>query len=115
MDSIDYENRLYDKHMIELEYIIINEQAYSFYFTANRKSPLLLIALLLEDGTLLKQSVLNSGKGYEVIKKALKRKIQTMVRRHYFLHKILPHPKHYNVEKTNIYCEIMQKINDKIK
>lgn len=110
---MDYENHLYDKHMIELEYIIINEQAYSFYFTANRKSPLLLIALLLEDGTLLKQSVQNSGRGYEVRKKALKRKIQTMVRRQYFLHKILPHPKHFNVEKTNIYCEIIQIINRK--
>ncbi|MGD7050809.1 hypothetical protein [Rossellomorea marisflavi] len=99
--------------MIELEYIIINEQAYSFYFTANRKSPLLLIALLLEDGTLLKKSVQHSGRGYEVRKKALKKKIQTMARRHFFLHRILPHPKHFNVEKTNIYCEIMQIINRK--
>jgi len=73
------------------------------------------MALLLEDGTLLKQSVQNSGRGYEVRKKALKRKIQTMARRHFFLHRILPHPKHFNVEKTNIYCEIMQKINGKTK
>jgi len=100
--------------MIELEYIIINEQAYSFYFTANRKSPLLLIALLLEDGTLLKKSVQNSGRGYEVRKKALKKKIQTMVRRHFFLHRILPHPKHFNVEKANIYCEVMRIINRKL-
>ncbi|KZE50964.1 hypothetical protein [Rossellomorea marisflavi] len=96
--------------MIELEYSIINEQAYSIYFTANRKSPLLLIALLLEDGPLLKQLVRNSGKGYEVRKKALKRKIQTLAWRHYLLRKLLPHPKHYKVKKTNIYCEIMQKI-----
>ncbi|QHA38658.1 hypothetical protein D5E69_22725 (plasmid) [Rossellomorea marisflavi] len=99
--------------MIELEYIIVNKQVYTFYFTANRKSPLLLIALLLEDGTLLKQSIQNNGGGYEVSKKVLKRKIQTMARRHYFLHKLLPHPKNFNLEKTMIYCGTLQKINER--
>ncbi|MEW4288372.1 hypothetical protein [Rossellomorea marisflavi] len=106
----EYENDLYSKHMIELDFIIVNDQVYEFCCIAHHSSPVMAVEVFLENGTLLKDSVRNKGLAVDANRFRLRRKLQEQARSIYKKHGVLPADKHLNEKKTAMYQKVLREI-----
>lgn len=109
-NDYEYENYLYSKHMIELDFIIVNDHVYQFCCIAHHSSPVMFVEFFLENGILLRESARYKGLAVDANKFKLRRKLQEQARSIYKKDGILPADKHLNEKKTTLYQEVLRKI-----